>query len=138
MQNPGSHLVFYDGECGLCDQAVRFVLNHDRKQVFLFSSLQGKAAAEHLRDIPPELKNMDSLILIENFRRCDMRVYIGSTAVFRICWLLGSSWKLIGVLFFLPAFLFNWAYRLVAQNRHRFFDHQCVVIPPDKKMRFLP
>lgn len=138
MQNPGSHLVFYDGECGLCDQAVRFILKRDKRQIFLFASLYGKTAAEYLADLPSELKNSDSLILIENFKKWDRRVYIGSTAVFRICWLLGGGWSFIGLFFFLPAFLFNWAYRLVANNRHRFFDPQCVVIPPDQQKRFLP
>lgn len=138
MKNYGNHLVFYDGECGLCDQVVRKLLQFDTEQQFLFAPLQGKTANDLLGDLPAELRNADSMILIENFRHWDRRIYLGSTAVFRIFWLLGGWWSPIGLLFFLPSFLFNWMYRLVAKNRHRFFNQQCFVMPPEQKQRFLP
>ena len=33
--------LFYDGHCGLCHGAVKFVLRHDREAVFRFAPLQG-------------------------------------------------------------------------------------------------
>ena len=54
-------------------------------------------------------------------------------------WLLGWPWLLIGWLSFLPDWMFNWIYRLIASNRQAFFPNtQCVVPPHDQKDRFLP
>ena len=44
---------FYDGHCGLCHRIVRFVIQHDREQVFRFAPLQGETASKQLpRDLP--------------------------------------------------------------------------------------
>jgi predicted DCC family thiol-disulfide oxidoreductase YuxK len=133
-----SHLVFYDGQCGLCDQTVQQLLKVDKNEIFDFAPLQGTTAAIYLKDIPFELKNIDSFILIENYKTNDRKIYVLANGILRICWLLGGGWMLIGWLSFLPSFLFNWAYRLVARNRHRFFPQtQCFLPPPNQKDRFL-
>lgn len=138
MSQP-KHLVFYDGQCGFCDRTVRFLLDVDDKQQFIFAPLQGSTAAPFIQDLPPALKNADSLILVENYQSDHPQVYILSKAVFRICWLLGGAWTLLGWLCFLPSFLFDWGYRLVAQNRHRLFSKdKCTIFPKDYQDRFLP
>ncbi len=139
MEKQLIHLVFYDGQCGLCDLTVQTLLQLDKHHRFVFAPLQGTTAAHYLQSLPLELKSVDSLILIENYKSQDNHIYALSQAVFRICWLLGGGWKLAGLLAFLPPFLFDWAYRLVARNRHRFFPQtQCVLPPPNQKERFLP
>jgi len=132
------HLVFYDGECGLCDHVVQFLLQVDKRGVFLFAPLQGKTAAERLKDIPPEMKTADSLILIENFQSPNESLSIYGKGAFRIAWLLGGPWRLVGWLSFLPAFLYDWGYRLVARNRHRFFKKEICRLPDEgARHRFL-
>lgn len=134
------HLIFYDGQCGLCDRVVHCVLKADTKHTFAFAPLQGTKAKELLQRLPMEERSADSMILIENFRSVNERhIYIRSKAVFRTCWLLGGAWRLIGWKFFLPAWLFDWGYRLVAANRHRLFKPvACVLSSPEDKERFLP
>lgn len=134
-----SHLVFYDGECGLCDRIVQTLLKVDKHECLAFAPLQGETASRYLKDLPSEYKGVDSLILIENYHSESHKIYIRSKAAFRICWLIGGSWVLIGWLSFLPAFFFDWAYRLVAKNRHRLFPQTACILPrPDQKHRFLP
>ena len=65
------HLVFYDGECGLCDQVVQFLLKADKNKGFVFAPLQGKHAALALKDLPEEAKQADSIILIEDYQELD-------------------------------------------------------------------
>ncbi len=43
-----SDLVLYDGACGLCSRAVRFIVRRDAAGRFRFASLQGRLAAELL------------------------------------------------------------------------------------------
>ena len=133
------HLVFYDGQCGLCDQVVQFVLNRDKKGLFAFAPLQGKTAAEKLKSLPSDIKNLDSIILIENFNTPTEKIEVLGQAAFRILWLLGEKWTMLGWISFLPPCLYNWGYRIVAKNRHRFFPQDICIIPnPQMKDRFLP
>lgn len=133
------HLVFYDGDCGLCDHIVQFLLERDKEEIFVFSSLQGETAAQYLKHLPAEIRFTDSLILIENYKSSYPRVSIQSKGVLRIAWLLGWPWILLGWLSFFPGWLFDWAYALVAANRHRIFrDAACVISFGEHKDRFLP
>lgn len=139
MSESLSHLVFYDGNCGLCDQVVQIIFRQDKKQIFAFAPLRGETATRYLKNLSPELRYSDSLILIENYRTSYPRVSILGKGALRIGWLLGWPWTLFGWLSFLPGWLFDWAYRLVAANRHRFFPNdQCFVPPANQKERFLP
>jgi predicted DCC family thiol-disulfide oxidoreductase YuxK len=139
MSDRPSHLVFYDGACGLCDRVVQFVFKEDKKKLFAFAPLQGDTASQYLKNLPPEIRFSDSLILIENYRSPYPRVYILAKGALRIAWLLGWPWMLMGWLSFFPGWFFNWSYRLIANNRHRFFPNdQCFIPPANQKERFLP
>lgn len=130
----GKHLVFYDGVCGLCDQAVQFVLRHDKNDLFLFAPLQGETAKKY--DLP---KDIDSIVLVENFGTHNEKLLVMGKAVFRICWLLGGFFTLIGWLSFLPSWLYDFGYRFVAKRRHIFFKNTSCVIPTkESKIKFLP
>lgn len=129
------HLLFYDGSCGLCDHAVQFVLERDKSGLFAFAPLQGETVQTYFNKPPGE----DSLILIEDFKLPKSKRYLFGKGAFRILWLLGGPWALLGVMNFLPASLYDWAYRLVAKNRHRIFRKDSCRLPaPQDKSRFLP
>jgi len=133
------HLVFYDGNCGLCDYIVQFLIKEDLKQLFVFAPLQGETAAHYLKNLPVEIRFTDSLILVENYRSPFPRVHILAKGALRIAWLLGWPWLLVGWLSFFPSWMFDWSYRLVASNREYFFPKtECVVPPIDQPGRFLP
>lgn len=138
MENSSKHLLFYDGRCGLCDRAVKFVLKKDKKKQFVFAPLAGETASRYLQKFPPQIRFSDSLVLIENYQSQNPRVSLFAEGALRIGWLLGWPWILIGWLSFLPGFLFNWAYHLVAMYRHRFIpDGPCPFPTKKHKDRFL-
>lgn len=132
------HLIFYDGECGFCNQAVQIILKLDKKEKFAFASLQGKTASNFLKNDSDHLKNIDSIILVENFEESKCKIYLLSSAIFRIFWLIGGVWILVGWLYFLPAYLFDWVYRLIARVRKDLFRQPCFIPTRDQKKRFLP
>lgn len=135
----GKHLVFYDGECGFCDCSVQFVIKQDSKEFFDFAPLQGSTAVKMLNALPPEMKNKDSLILIENYKTSNPQYFILGKGAFRICWLLGGFLSVPGSISFLPSFLYDWGYRLVAKNRtHIIKNISCVVPSKNNQHRFLP
>ena len=53
-----SRILFYDGECALCAQSVRFFLGIDRHKRVCFASLLGETALGYL---PANLRNAQSL-----------------------------------------------------------------------------
>lgn len=132
------HLVFYDGECGFCDATVQVILGADSKRRFVFAPLQGETASKYLIN-QPNLLNINTVVLIENYETPDKVIYSHGKAVFRICWLLGGAWRLIGWISFLPSILYNWAYRLVAKSRHLLSSKDSCPLPDSReKDRFLP
>ncbi len=131
-------VVFYDGQCGLCDRVVQFLLKADPKGLFLFAPLQGETAEKKLQQLPKEIRTADTLILIENYDSPEEVVYIYGKAAFKILWALGGFWAIPGLLSFLPGFMYDWIYRLVARNRKRLFGEACMIPPSEEKNRFLP
>lgn len=127
-----THLIFYDGECGLCDGVVQWVLRQDKHKLFIFAPLQGETAKKWLKQTP----DIDSVYLIQNFNSKPV-AFIKSKAAFKILWLLGGFYALPGLLSFLPSSLFDWAYDIVARNRKKWFSPIACVIPGKDKNRFL-
>lgn len=133
------HLVFYDGSCGFCDQVVQVILRQDKQEIFDFAPLQGTTAKELLKDLPPEMKTADSLVLIENYKSPKRQYFILGRGALRICWDLGGWWTIPGLISWLPSCLYDWGYRLVAKNRHRIFSNgSCVIPTAETRHRFLP
>jgi len=134
------HLIFYDGTCGLCHEAVQFILKHDKNKVFMFAPLQGETAAKLLKNWRATSPSADSLVLIENYEigQSEEILTFGIGAL-RICWLLGGLWKTVGVISFLPSFLYDWVYKLIAKRRFKWFESKTCLIPKiDETERFLP
>ena len=90
-----------------------------------------------LANLPESYREADSVILVENYDSKNPRYSLFGKAVFRIGWLLGGRWRLMGWISFLPAFLYDWAYRLVAHNRRRLFSDTCTTPSTKFKERFL-
>ncbi len=141
-ENP-SPILFYDGDCGLCNMAVRFVLFRDRKHKFYFASLKSITAHKLLSDWQRSHASVDSIILYENEDdgKGIVEVISYARAIFRICWLLGGLWKIPGLLSFLPDWFlvpYNFLYKLFAKNRKRlscFYPFECklgVLQPSDR------
>ncbi|MCH9633901.1 MAG: hypothetical protein S4CHLAM7_06350 [Chlamydiae bacterium] len=112
-----SHLILYDKHCSLCGVAIQFVLKKDKKRRFLFASLEGKTARSLCNMI--HTAEAESVIFIEHFQTQKQRIYYQSKAVFRILWCLGGFWKLFGFKCFLPSWMFDWSYQLIAKRRHK-------------------
>ena len=133
-----SEYVFYDGHCGLCHRAVKFILKHDRSgSAFRFAPLQGetiqsRVPADRLASLP------DSFVVLTR----DGTLLMRSNASLYILRSLGGSWKTLAkVLGVVPRGLRDLAYDFVARIRYRVFgrrDDLCPIVPPDLRARFDP
>lgn len=135
---PDAEIVFYDGHCGICDRAVKFVLKHDRSGcAFRFAPLQGttyvsRVSAGQRARLPDSI-----VVLTENgatLTRSDAFVHI-----FRR---LGGGWKtLAGALVMIPRPVRDLAYNFIARIRYWIFgrrDDICPIMPRELSARFDP
>ncbi len=127
-------IVFYDGDCGLCAQAVKYILKRDPTHIFRFGPLQGDTA---LRLIGPLQGKPDawSFILLDADGFFDR-----STAALKVLKHLKRSafWASLGLL--VPRFLRDGVYRFVAKIRYRVWGKVTACTLPTKEQRaqFLP
>ena len=138
-QAPGTHLVLYDGVCGLCDHLVQFLLDRDHRAVFSYASLQsgiGKAVVAHFGRNPDELT---SFYVVVNYRAHHARMLDRSNAALFVAGELGWPWKAAGVMRVLPKAMRDRAYDVVARTRYRLFGRfeQCRIPPPEFRRRFI-
>jgi len=135
---PDAEILFYDGHCGLCHGAVKFVLKHDRSgKAFRFAPLQG--ATFQSRVPATERANLpDSVVVLTD----DGALLMRSNAFIHILRRLGRGWKaLAGVLAMVPRPLADVVYNFIARIRYRVFgtrDDLCPIVPLDLRSRFDP
>lgn len=127
-------IVFYDGDCGLCDRFVRWMLRKDRRRHYRFAPLQGETARRMVR-VEADHSGLWSVVLVDGrgeHRRSD--------ATLRAVAGLGGGWRAAGWLLLIPAALRDRVYRLVARHRYRWFGRApaCALPGPDERGRFLP
>lgn len=131
-------IVFYDGECGLCEKSVRMIWKQDQEGVFHFASLQSRFAHSFLH----KQHGMTEVVLNTMYLHHDGELYQKSGAVAMIGkYLEGGPIKVIGWLFrnCPNKELTDKLYDLVARNRHMLGKKKevCEVPPADVVKRFL-
>ena len=136
----GNPILLYDGVCGLCNRFVRFMLRHDRRDVFHFASLQSPLAARILERHGASTATLDTVYVVADPEQPSERLYARSDAVAYVLRELGGGWRLLGHLWkFLPLPLRDAAYNLIARNRYRIFGKldACPLPEPRDRHKFL-
>jgi predicted DCC family thiol-disulfide oxidoreductase YuxK len=128
-------LVLYDGTCGLCARSVRFILRHERDHEIQFAPLQGETAAG-LRDKFPQIpRTLESVVYIDG-----ERVFLRSKAFLHAARHMRAPWRWGYAMRWLPSFLLDLGYRVIAALRYRLFGRvdMCDLPAPEQRARFLP
>lgn len=132
-------VVLYDGVCGLCSHLVAFLIRHDRRDQLRFASLQsetGRAIVARHGGNPEEL---NTVYLVSDCDAPGESVRVRGKAIFYAFEAIGGVWRVPAVLRFLPAFLLDIGYRLVAKFRYRIWGklEQCSVPTPATRAKFI-
>lgn len=129
--------IFYDGACGLCHGAVRFLVRHDRRGAFRFAPLGGET---FLREVRPESRGElpDSLVVLA----AGSPPLVRTAALIHLLRRLGGGWSLLaGLVGILPRAWMDGCYDTVARRRRHWFrppGATCPALPPDQRARFDP
>lgn len=123
-------ILFFDGECVLCNSAAQWIAKHNLSGNIRFASLQGSYAKEKLAD---EFLNAGSLVFLDG-----NLFFVRSAAVFRILKYL-PAWSWLRILRFIPQRTADLIYNQVAARRFRWFGRReaCRVPPPEVRERFI-
>jgi predicted DCC family thiol-disulfide oxidoreductase YuxK len=127
-------VILFDGECNLCNAWVNFVIDRDPDSYFKFSASQAEAAQPILENYGITDDAVNTVFLIE-----DGFLHRRSDAALRIARRLTFPWPLLFGLVFIPRFLRDPVYNLIAKNRYRWFGkrEKCRVPTPELESRFL-
>ncbi len=132
-------VLLYDGTCGFCDGAVKFVLRVDRRGELRFAALDSPFGVAVL-DRHPALASIDSVVYVENPESADERVTVRSEAALRVARYLGGPWRVLGaVAGLVPAPIRDWLYDRFAAIRYRVFGRvdSCALPAPEVRARFI-
>ena len=128
-------ILLYDGACGVCSEAVQWVLAHERSHSLRFAPLESAVGSESraLAGIEPDV---DSMLWTE---LRDGRVYadVRSSAMLRVLGYVGGPWRILTALRFVPALLRDAGYRAFAKLRYRLRAQSCLVPTAQERARFL-
>jgi predicted DCC family thiol-disulfide oxidoreductase YuxK len=127
-------IILFDGVCNLCSKSVQFIIRRDKKELFLFGSLQGKAAQEYGKKFNITFDVINSFILIDQ-----NKIYTRSSAALRVLNYLGNGWQLLYAFIIVPKFLRDGIYNFIANNRYKWFGkkEECWLPTPAWKEKFL-
>jgi predicted DCC family thiol-disulfide oxidoreductase YuxK len=139
-------VVLFDGVCNLCNGAVQFIIDHERRPDLRFAPLQSELAekllhetfgpeeAERLRQGATGSGDPDSIVLVE-----DGRGFTHSTAALRVARHLKAPWRWVWAGILVPRLLRDAIYRWIARNRYRWFgtSETCRIPTPELRARFL-
>lgn len=129
----GKHIVFFDGDCGVCNFWVQWILERDTKDKFLFASLQSKYGQKFLSERGLDTKQFNTIYLWKP----DDYYLIKSQAILKIARLLGGIYSLSIVAKLSPLFINNWVYDLVARNRMKIASQKCYLPDSHQKKKFI-
>ena len=131
----GEPVVLYDGTCGLCHRSVQWIMRHERDHAITFAPLQGETAASLRARFPEIPATLESVVLIE-----DGRARLRSKAFLYLARHLRAPWRWAYALRWLPAFVLDLGYRVIARVRYRVWGRAdaCDLPAPEHRARFLP
>ena len=131
------HVVLFDGVCGLCDRTVNWLLLHDTAERIHFATLQGKTGARILEQYGVD-DGLHSVVYVET-TSTSVNIHRRSTAIFKLCELLPTPYRWIGLFGVLPRFVTDAVYNVVARVRYRIWGQlaTCRLPTASERHRFL-
>ena len=127
-------IVLFDGVCKFCNASVNFLIDHDKAGRIHFAAHQSDLGQRLLTRFGLARDRIDSIVLVEG-----RRYSTESTAAIRLTRYMDGFWPILGAFLFVPAFLRDFVYEILARNRYRWFGvlDACRMPTPEIRNRFL-
>jgi len=129
-------VLLFDGSCGMCSRAVRFVLAHETSKELIFVPSASPAGEELIKRFGLEQYVGNTMVYISPTQRISVR----SSAVLALCHHLRVPYKWLSLLSFIPAPLRDLGYRPIAYFRHRIskrLPEECALFTEEERKRIV-
>lgn len=114
-------IVFYDGECGLCQRAVSMLYRLDSNKILRFAPLNGDTYKKYFKDD----SDMTTIVFYN-----EDKMFIRSDAAIEIMSVLGG-WTTLAILFkVFPLFFRDKIYLFIAKHRSKV---SCIILHKDER-----
>ena len=125
------HIIFFDGQCNLCDRFVNFVFKRDLKKQFLYAPIQGQTAKQHLTK--EDIEGLKSIIFLK--KGLTLKKAPAIQAILKQLYP-----RLSPFLSIFPFSFFNFFYKFIAKRRYNLFGKKdrLYQASEDQKRFFLP
>lgn len=138
-QSESKSILFFDGDCGLCNRTVRFLIRRDgHKRRLYFAPLQGNTA----KAIVPSEYRESLATVVYNRAHVEKKhsLHIRSDAVLLALIDIGGIGRFVAkCLRLLPIRFRDWCYDHIANNRDRYFEKGACKLPSkNEQARILP
>lgn len=128
-------VVVFDGECVLCAHSFRFLLKHDRHRRFRFVTAQSPLGQQVYKALGHSTESYETtLVLVAGDCHAKTRAVAEALRV------IGGGWRGLAWIGWLPRWMTDPVYSLIARNRYRWFGRHdaCMIPDADIRARFLP
>lgn len=128
-------VILFDGVCNLCNQSVLKIIKYDKHNTFLFTALQSEKGKEILNLLRINSSKVDSIVLYDPGVSYDIK----STAALKIMQDFKGLWRISFLFLFIPEYIRNYLYDIIAKNRYQWFGKKevCMIPTPELKAKFL-
>ena len=128
-------VVVFDGECVLCAHSFRLLLKHDRHRRFRFVTAQSPLGQQIYKALGLSTESYETtLVLVAGDCHAKTRAVAEALRV------IGGGWRGLAWIGWLPRWMTDPVYSLIARNRYRWFGRHdaCMIPDADIRARFLP
>jgi predicted DCC family thiol-disulfide oxidoreductase YuxK len=163
-----SKIILFDGACVLCNYWAQFIIKYDTHKKFKLASVQSSIGQSLLKYYGMSTTSFDSLIYIEGLSPEDIkenilsikdgefktsiynlelhksatqlsgRLFLKTTAIFKILAQLPSPWRFFSFFKIIPTSLSDRVYSIIARNRYKIFGKYdtCILPTADHASRY--
>lgn len=133
MREAANKIILIDGECNLCNGALRFIEKRLRTDDCYYANLQSEVG-QKLKNIHGLPEEINTVVFIIN-----EKAYQKSSAALQIAKLLKFPYFLLPVFLLVPPTIRDFVYDYIASNRYKWFGKKtiCEIPSPNFKMRLL-
>lgn len=126
-------IILFDGVCNFCNASINFVIDHDTARRFRFASLQSDIGQQILIENRRSVSDFDTMLLVR-----EGVLYEKSTAALEIARYL-RGWTWLYAFRFIPHFIRDAVYNLIAKNRYRIFgkSESCRIPTAEERSLFI-
>lgn len=121
MDSSSPKILFYDGECGLCQRSIAFLAGADRHKKLLFAPLNGETYKKYFASP----SSMETVLYFNG-----SQLLSKSSAIIECLTDLGGIYLLAAILKIVPLFLRDRVYDFMARNRKKV---SCPILIKDQR-----